>query len=218
MISLSSASKSPAAMPPDSSVVLGTALRARAAEHPNRTFIKFVGRETWSFAETLLRAERCAAGLRGLGVGPGHRVLVWLPNGPDIVAAWFGINLLGAVYVPVNVAYRGSILRHVVANADAEVGVVHADLLSRLDDVETGTLRTIVVIGDNHATARGLDLVPGFPDDATRIPPVELDRQALGLDVDHLYIGHNWSFERGVVQLYASCGNVAWRPRNGNRG
>jgi crotonobetaine/carnitine-CoA ligase len=34
---------------------------------------------------------------------------------------WFGLSYLGAVYVPVNLAYRGRILEHVDENADARL-------------------------------------------------------------------------------------------------
>jgi crotonobetaine/carnitine-CoA ligase len=48
--------------------------------------------------------------LRRLGVARGEQVLAWLPNGPDIVRAWFGINLAGGCFAPLNIAYRGRLL------------------------------------------------------------------------------------------------------------
>ncbi|WP_329045708.1 AMP-binding protein [Amycolatopsis sp. NBC_01488] len=39
---------------------------------------------------------RLAGGLRELGVTEGDTVLVMLPNGPEIVHAWFACNALGA--------------------------------------------------------------------------------------------------------------------------
>ena len=50
----------------------------------------------------------------------------WLPNGMDALRLWFGLNYLGAVYVPINTAYRGGILQHVVKNSDAALIVAHA--------------------------------------------------------------------------------------------
>lgn len=48
------------------------------------------------------RAESVAAALRETGVRPGHAVAVQLPNGPDLVAALFGVWQVGAAYVPFN--------------------------------------------------------------------------------------------------------------------
>jgi acyl-CoA synthetase (AMP-forming)/AMP-acid ligase II len=61
-------------------------------------------------------------------------VLVWEPNGLLCLAAWFGINMLGAVFVGINTAYRGSLLRHVIENSDASVIVCHPELAPLLLD------------------------------------------------------------------------------------
>ena len=47
-----------------------------------------------------------------LGVKQGDRVLVWLPNSADCLRVWFGLNYLGAVFVPINLAYKGGLLQH----------------------------------------------------------------------------------------------------------
>ena len=88
-----------------------------------------------------------AASLQQLGVGLGNPVLCWLPNGPELLRTWFGINLRGAVYVPVNTAYRGSLLERVVCDSEAPVLVSHHALLERLNDIDNGALADVVVIG-----------------------------------------------------------------------
>ena len=55
-----------------------------------------------------------AAGLQRLGVKKGDRVAAWLPTGRPMVLTWFAANYLGAVFVPLNTAYRGDVLAHVV--------------------------------------------------------------------------------------------------------
>jgi len=35
-----------------------------------------------------------------------------MPNPIDCVRVWFGINWLGATYVPINTAYKGKLLEH----------------------------------------------------------------------------------------------------------
>ena len=73
-------------------------------------------------------------------------MLSWLPNGPDAIRIWFGLNYLGAVYVPINLAYRGGLLAHVVANSDAKLIVAHADLVGRLADIDRAALTAAVVL------------------------------------------------------------------------
>jgi acyl-CoA synthetase (AMP-forming)/AMP-acid ligase II len=55
-----------------------------------------------TYEELWERSTRVAGGLRGAGVRRGDRVAIRLGNGIDWVLAFFGVQLLGAVVVPVN--------------------------------------------------------------------------------------------------------------------
>ena len=132
---------------------------ARRARLVDEAIVEFAERP---FAEASLSriARRTAIGLAALGVAQGDKVLSWLPNGPDAIRVWFGLNYLGAVYVPINLAYRGGLLAHVVANSDARLIVAHADLLGRLADIDRAALATAVVLGDTAPAVSGLVVHP----------------------------------------------------------
>ncbi|HET9488917.1 MAG TPA: AMP-binding protein [Methylomirabilota bacterium] len=73
--------------------------------------------------EALWRAARGAAtGLRGAGVGPGTRVGYCLPNGAQLVVAYYATWVAGGVVVPANPAAREAEL--VQQLGDADVGLV----------------------------------------------------------------------------------------------
>ena len=127
--------------------VVGNLLRRWAAERPDRHFLEFEDGGAWTFAETLDRVQRAAAGLRSLGVQQGSHVLCWMPNAPEAVLAWLTANYLGAVHVPINTGYRGRLLQHAIELSDATVMVAHASLLPRLRDIETAQLRDVIVVG-----------------------------------------------------------------------
>ena len=79
-------------------------LIASAVEaHPDAPFLDFSG-DTYSYGRIDNETQRLARGLHELGVSRGDRVVTVLDNGPDAVVAWFAINRLGAVNVPVNTA------------------------------------------------------------------------------------------------------------------
>src|SRR5258708_36519583 len=59
-----------------------------------------------SFAELHEQALRAAQGLADLGVGPGDRVALWLPNMPAYPILYFACMRLGAIAVAVNTRYR----------------------------------------------------------------------------------------------------------------
>ncbi len=151
--------------PADDDCVLGAALARRAREQPQRRFVVFADGVAWTFSDAYLQACRRAHALGTLGVRPRDAVLVWLPNGAEMLRCWFGTNLAGAVFIPVNTAYRGALLQHVLDNAQAGIAFVHVDLLPLLAEVRTAALRTVVVVG------AGADDAP-----AATLPGIELMR------------------------------------------
>jgi crotonobetaine/carnitine-CoA ligase len=131
--------------------VLGYQLERWAREKPADIAIIFHGGEAWTWAETLELTRRAAAGLRKMGVTKGQHVLSWQPNNRNAVLTWFGLNYLGAVYVPVNTAYKGNLLQHVVQLSDATLMICHADLANRLNDIDHGLLTDVIITGGDAA-------------------------------------------------------------------
>jgi crotonobetaine/carnitine-CoA ligase len=116
-------------------------------ERGDQVYVVFDHGASWSYRELARRVRRVAAGLEALGVRQGDHVLAWQPNTPDMLLTFYAINYLGAVYVPINTAYRGRLLEHVIDNSDARVAVVHADLAGRLAGVRLAALTHLVVVG-----------------------------------------------------------------------
>jgi 2,3-dihydroxybenzoate---[aryl-carrier protein] ligase len=88
----------------------GRLLTLLAAAHGDRTAI-VGGAQRWTYAELDERAHRTAAGLVGLGIGPGDRVLVALPNVPEFFPVVFGLFRVGVWPVFALPAHRDSELR-----------------------------------------------------------------------------------------------------------
>ena len=143
-------------VPASADCVLRHVLERRTAETPDKLFAIFADGTTWTYRQTLEVARQAGLGFQRLGVRQGEHVLSWLPNGPDAIRVWFGLNYIGAVYVPVNLAYRGRILEHVVDNSDAALIVAHADLYARLADVDRARLKQAVVVGGAPVSIPGM--------------------------------------------------------------
>jgi acetoacetyl-CoA synthetase len=75
-------------------------LRPRADESAVAIIHRSELRETAEMTRGELReqVERCAAGLRGLGVGEGDRVVAYLPNVPETIVAFLATASLGAIW------------------------------------------------------------------------------------------------------------------------
>ncbi|MBJ89639.1 MAG: ATP-dependent acyl-CoA ligase [Woeseia sp.] len=137
--------------------VLPFMLERNASEKPDGECFRFAEGETWSNAEVLKKTRQFAAELAGHGVNRGDLVIAWMPNGPDIIRTWFALNYLGAVFVPLNLDYKGKILQHAIAETGARLMVAHPDLIGRLADIEHTQLELILTTGD-YATGNPLAL------------------------------------------------------------
>ena len=132
-------------IPAPEACILGYQIERWASEKPNDVAIILDGGETWTWSDTLGLTQRAAKGLQDLGVQKGDHVLSWQPNNREALLTWFGLNYLGAVYVPMNTAYKGNLLEHLVTLSDAKLAVCHVDLAPRLNDINTGALTDVIV-------------------------------------------------------------------------
>ena len=135
-------------------------LERRAAERPDHPVMHWDGRD-YSYAAINREANRVAAGLEARGIEPGARVAVMMQNTPAHVFVWFATAKLGIVEVPINTAYRGDILVHIVTTARATAMVMDAEFLpvvARIADRCPG-LQTFVVEGGDIEGARRM--LPG---------------------------------------------------------
>ncbi|MGW6274860.1 AMP-binding protein [Streptomyces sp. NPDC055060] len=151
-----------ARVPDAAHCVTGALLAARARAHPDRVYAVFDDGTTWTYGQAHDDARATADALYRLGVRQGDTVLCWLPNGRDALRVWYGVNLLGAVHVPVNTAYRGSLLGHVLDNSGARVLVAHALLVERLQHLGGSRLQEVVVLGGGPDDPWP-DALPGAP-------------------------------------------------------
>jgi acyl-CoA synthetase (AMP-forming)/AMP-acid ligase II len=86
-------------------------------------------------AELRARAEALRDLLRVQGLRPGQAIGVMLPNGPDIVAALFGVWFTGGVYVPLNPRLSADELAHVIAEDRPAAIITTAEDAPRIVDV-----------------------------------------------------------------------------------
>ena len=126
-------------------------LLRNAQATPDRIQFQFEDGETWTCAETLRNIRRTAALFQEHGVASGDFVLVWMPSGQAIIRSWFALNYLGAIFVPINVDYRGTILKHAIAESGANMMVAHPQLVSRLDVLDEVPLDKVLCVGEAPA-------------------------------------------------------------------
>lgn len=146
-------------IPAREACVVHNLINAHAVNKPDATFAFFEDGSQWTYRELYEQVVQYAIGLQQQGVKQDDFVLSWLPNGPHAVRVFLALNYLGAVYVPINTSYRGGVLQHVISNSGAALMVADARLIDRLEAVDTGSLQSVVVIGDTSANITGPDFL-----------------------------------------------------------
>jgi fatty-acyl-CoA synthase len=118
-------------------------LRHRAEQHPDRTWLVFDGRERLTYGEAQQRVNQVGHALGG----PMH-VGLFLRNQPEFFPAFYGAMAARGVAVPLNADARGVLLERVITKAELRVIVARADLLDRLEALDSlGAVELVVVAG-----------------------------------------------------------------------
>ena len=145
------------------------------AELGNKPLIRTVG-ASLTYAEAPDRAARVAGVLAEAGVRPGDRVATLLSNRIEFLEMWFGVTWLGAILAPINVAFRGDQLRHMIGISRPGVIVTEERLLPYLRAVPealAGVTAIFIVDHDRH----GSDKMA--PIDGILLEPMTLDAEPL---------------------------------------
>ncbi|MFB4299773.1 long-chain-fatty-acid--CoA ligase [Actinomadura sp. NTSP31] len=125
-------------------------LRERALAQPDR--VAYVaGDARLTYREFDRRADRAAAALAAVGVGPGDRVAILDKNSLEYAEQLFGAARIGAVQVPVNYRLAPDEVAYIVNNAQAKVFIVGPEFVPVLDAIAgklEHTTHTVVIGAD----------------------------------------------------------------------
>jgi crotonobetaine/carnitine-CoA ligase len=115
---------------------------------PDKPFVGFGG-EWRSYREVAESSRRLAAGLLQLGVCPGTRVAVLLPNRSEFITIIFACGYAGAVQVPLNTSLKGDFLRHQLGHSKVSALITDALGLAQVRELleELSELKDIVLVG-----------------------------------------------------------------------
>jgi long-chain acyl-CoA synthetase len=94
-----------------------------ADKHPDRSAVK-LDEQLLSYTDLLDTAARMASLLRNLGVNPGDRVALQLPNVPAFPIACYGALLAGATVVPMNPLLKAREVTYYLGDSGAKVVIV----------------------------------------------------------------------------------------------
>ncbi len=144
---------------------LAQVLEKAAADYPERPAVVYE-EDTTSYGELSQAVTRLAAGLIKLGIEPGDKVAIWMPNLPEWITAYFAIAKAGGVVVPMNTRYKTHEVRYILSNSESKavfftpgfLGIDFAGMLHGVQE-ELPELGELIAVGDNPEGARSFQEV-----------------------------------------------------------
>ena len=203
---------------------IGNLVDDAARQFAAREALYFNGRR-WTFGQFQEDVELAAKGLIDLGVAPGEKVALWMPNCPEWLHIFYAVAQIGAVLVPVNTRLRTADLKYVLQQSDtatllikdqsgpvdylAMVGEVCPEILRR--DPESLTcesfpeLKRVVVLGGNQY--RGTRSWEEVISAASGVPQKVLQERRSAVDPDDtvllMYTSGTTGFPKGVMHSHS---------------
>src|SRR3954464_7008199 len=110
----------------------------------------------YSFWDIQLAANRLANALAALGVRPGDRVAIILPQRPETAIAYMAIFQMGAVALPLSHLFGPDALEYRINHAGASVAIVEPTTIASLWAVRDKLEPLKHVIGVSGARERGV--------------------------------------------------------------
>jgi crotonobetaine/carnitine-CoA ligase len=154
--------------------ILSRILERQARRYEERVLFKF-GNVQWTYNQTMAIACRWARNLSEAGVAGGDRVAIICGNRPEFLQIYLGCAWLGAIAVPINFAFRGAQLAHVLSNSLPKLLVVesvHRPILTTLPEGTEMPSLVWNVVDDGVQDASGKRFESGTEQGAVPAPQV----------------------------------------------
>ena len=167
----------------DASLPVGPvqAILERAAErYGDKPALEFMGRRI-GYRELDDLANRAAAGLQRLGVGPGAHVGLYLPNTPHYVIAFFAVLKAGGVVVNYSPLDAERMLERKIEDSETDI-LITLDLAALYPQMERLLSRTrlkTLVVGEIAEMTPAPDLTRAHMAQAQQLSPVAYGKRIL---------------------------------------
>ena len=165
--------------------------------------------ERFTYADLDLRARGLAAALAARGLGRGERVILFLDNGVDMVAAMLATLRLGAIFVPVNPLTKREKLAYMLDDTRAAAMVTHRALAAAWGEAlaANASVHTCLVAGAAAALPPRCIALPGAQAPAAPDPddPGTIDQDLAAI----IYTSGSTGDPKGVMLTHLNMVSAA---------
>jgi acyl-CoA synthetase (AMP-forming)/AMP-acid ligase II len=118
---------------------ISSLLERNARKYPDSEAVVGAGSRL-SYAALDKSANSVAAGLREKGICEGDKVVLFMPNVPEFVIAYFAVQRLKAIIVPINAKLAQPEIEYILEHSDAKAFIAHDMLFGSVADLKSSLL------------------------------------------------------------------------------
>ena len=210
-------------MSQDEQLVVGKFVEQKAKIHKDRTFLYFKDEE-YTYTQIDSISNQFANGMQKLGIQKNDKVAIMMVNHPYFVHVWFGAAKIGAVEVPINNAYKGELLKHLITNSDSKVMFIDSEFLDRLELIKDDLpkLERVFCRGEiDEKLAESLPMPVSSIEEFFDYPSAPVDVDVNPVDpVSFIYTSGTTGLSKGVVcpnNYYIHLAKRVARLRDANK-
>jgi long-chain acyl-CoA synthetase len=166
------------------------------------------------------KSKRLAGGLKRIGIQPGDRVIVLMPNCPEVLMSYPALWRIGAIIVPVLFLLETHEITYIASDCQASAVITSHEFLYKIEEAlrETPSLKHVITIEDEeHSETVSLDKVLSDSEPDETIHPTQDDDLAV-----LLYTSGTTGRPKGVMlthgNLYANAINGRDTAGDSDRG
>jgi len=159
--------------------------------------------EAWNELRSLAR------GLKELGIKPGDRVIVLLPNCPEVIFAYQALLLIGAVVVPVLFLLQPEEIKHILDDSGAVAAFTNPAFMDKVVQAAEGNekFKHLILVGEKDPGISDVlwynDLVADHPPEVEVYDAADDEMAAL------LYTSGTTGVPKGVMLSHSNLYNDA---------
>lgn len=162
------------------------------------------------------KANQVANWLIDSGFSKGKKAIIYMDTHFEWIYAWFGLIKAGVIAIPVNTAYKGTMLQYLINDSEADLIFIDKKYLSRLEEVEHSIQKMRIILNkdNNKKTNTEMTAFSKVLEANDTVPNV---KSYLSDTLAMLYTSGTTGPSKGVMQphgQYLWCGEQVARQLN----
>ncbi len=134
------------------------AVRKIAGKYPENIAFTFMGKSTL-YPEMIREIERCAKALKAVGVGEGDKVTIAMPNCPQAIYLFYGVNRIGAIANMIHPLSAEKEIEFYLNESDSEMAITLNQFYPKFAHILPNTgVKHLIIANIADALSPGLKL------------------------------------------------------------